>query len=108
MNIPILIIELLLGIAQKRYDELIDRVEAMDKYRSRYLRDEGVERANRFLRMLLQLPKNAFRREEALAKAREDQLALEAMPVEMANQTFEIEIIPYEKLWEMALEILPE
>lgn len=108
MNIPILIIELLLGIAQKKYDELIDRVEAMEKYRSRYLRDEGVERANRFLRMLLQLPKNAFRREEALAKAREDQMALEAMPVEMANQTFEIEIIPYEKLWEMALEILPE
>lgn len=58
--------------------------------------------------MLLQLPKNAFRRDEALAKAKEDQLALEAMPIEMANQTYEIEIVPYEKLWEIVLEILPE
>ena len=108
MNIAILIIEILLGIAQKKYDELIDRVEAMEKYRSRYLREEGIERANHFLRMLLQLPKNAFRRDEALAKAKEDQLALEAMPIEMANQTYEIEIVPYEKLWEIVLEILPE
>ena len=108
MNIAILIIEILLGIAQKKYDELIDRVEAMDKYRSRYLREEEVARANHFLRMLLQIPKNSFRREEAIAKACDDQRALEAIPIEMANQTFEIEIIPYEKLWEIALEILPE
>ncbi|MCB0548497.1 MAG: hypothetical protein KDD19_13025 [Phaeodactylibacter sp.] len=108
MNIAILIIELLLGIAQEKYGQLIDRVEAVEKYRSRYLREEGVERANHFLRMLLQIPKNAFRREEALAKAREDQLALEAIPIEMANQTFEIEVIPYEKLWEITLEVLPE
>lgn len=108
MNIAILIIEILLGIAQERYDELIDRVEAVEKYRNRYLREEGVERANHFLRMLLQIPKNAFRREEAGAKAREDQLALQALPIEMANQTYEIEVIPYEKLWEITLEILPE
>lgn len=108
MNIPILIIELLLGIAQEKYDELIDRVEAIDKYRTRYMREEEMARANHFLRMLLQIPKNAFRREEALAKAQEDQLALEAMPIEMANQTYEIEIVPYEKLWDIVLKILPE
>lgn len=108
MNIAIVIIEILMGIAQGKYDELIDRVEAVDKYRSRYLKEEEVVRANHFLRMLLQIPKNAFRREEAVAKAQEDRLALEAIPIEMANQTHEIEIIPYEKLWEIVLEILPD
>ncbi|HQU58490.1 MAG: hypothetical protein KDD02_06520 [Phaeodactylibacter sp.] len=108
MNIPILIIELLLGIATQKYDELIDRVEAMDKYRTRYLRDEEIIRSNYFLKMLLQIPKNAFRRADAMSKAEEDYMALAAIPIEMANQTFEIEIIPYEKLWEYILEILPE
>jgi hypothetical protein len=106
MNIPIILIELLLGIANQRHDELIDRVEAIDKYRTRYMRDAETQRSNFFLKMLLQIPKNAFRRADVEAKAQEDYQNLLALPIEMANQTFEIEIIPYERLWGYALELL--
>ncbi len=106
MNIPILILELLLGIASGKYDELIDRVEAIDKYRARYMREGDIARSNYFLKMLLQIPKNAYRRAAVEAKAAEDYNALSAMPIEMANQTFEIEIIPYGKLWEYVLSLL--
>ncbi|MCB0570586.1 MAG: hypothetical protein KDC66_12510 [Phaeodactylibacter sp.] len=108
MNIPILIIELLLGIANRKYGNIIDRMEAIDKYRTRYLREEEIIRSNHFLKMLLQAPKNAFRRAEVEARAAEDFKALSDIPIEMANQTFEIEIVPYEKLWEYVLDMLPE
>jgi hypothetical protein len=108
MNIAIILIELLLGIANQSYDELIDRVEAIDKYRTRYMRDEETQRSNFFLKMLLQIPKNAFRRAAAETKAQDDFQALLALPIEMANQTFEIEIIPYEKLWKYTLELIEQ
>ncbi len=108
MNISILIIELLLGMAEEKYDRLIDRVEAVDKYRTRYLQEEQVQRSNYFLKMLLQVPRCAFRREEVGPKVEEELQALRAVPLEMANQTFEIEVVPYEKLWEIVLEILPQ
>lgn len=107
MNVPILILELLHGIAGERYDELIDRVEAIDKYRTRYLKEEELARSNYFLKMLLQAPRNAYRRAEVEAKAAADYEDLQAIPIEMANQAFEIEIVPYEKLWTYLLEMLP-
>jgi hypothetical protein len=106
MNIPIILVELLLGIANQRYDEIIDRVEAIDKYRTRYMREEEVLRSKHFLKMILQIPRNAFCRAAAEAKAQEDHQALLALPIEMANQAFEIEIVPYEKLWEYTLGML--
>ncbi len=108
MNIPILIVQLLFDILQKRYDAAIDRVEALEKYTDRYVRKNEHFRSNCFLKMLLQIPKAAFHREAAVRKAERYRLMLGQMPIEMANQPHEIEIIPYEDLWEMALELLPQ
>lgn len=106
MNIPILILDLVWNIANKEHDKLIDRVEGLEKYRSRYLRGEQTQRSNLFLKLLLHLPKNAFQKKIALKKAKKDFEALQSLPIEIANQTFEIEIIPYEKLWFMVLETI--
>ncbi len=104
MNITILIIEVLFQILNGDRGQLIDRVEAIDKYRSRYLQEEETRRCNHFFRMLLQIPKNAFDRELAEQKAAKDLAALQQVPIELANQTYEIEILPYEKLWAIALD----
>jgi len=106
MNIHLIFLEILFNIANHQYDELIDRVEALDKYRMRYLQDGVVLRCNYFLKMLLQIPKSSFRKADILQKAAPDFQALMALPIEMANQTFEIEVLPYEKLWEYALNCL--
>jgi hypothetical protein len=103
MNIPVLILEFIFHVIEKNNDYLIDRVEALDKYRKRYLKEEQVQRSALFLKMLLQLPKNAFDVDEATAKAEADFQALQAVPIEIANQAYEIEIIPYEKLWDMII-----
>jgi hypothetical protein len=56
--------------------------------------------------MLLLLPRCAFDRTKIIAKSQKELKSLIETPIELANQVYEIEIIPYEKLWEYTLEVL--
>ncbi|MCC6461832.1 MAG: hypothetical protein IT260_15260 [Saprospiraceae bacterium] len=103
MNIPILVVQILFDILDQRYDACIDRVEAIGKYASRYITKDEHFRSNCFLKMLLQIPEAGFHREAAVRKAEKYLEQLRTMPIELANQPYEIEIIPYEELWEMVL-----
>ena len=58
---------------------------------------------NLFLKMLLQLPKNGFQKDSIVLKTQDYLKALNVLPIEIANQAHEIEIIPYEKLWQIVL-----
>lgn len=107
MNIPILIIQILFLLTDKNYHQAIDRIEAIEKYCSRYLTQGDTFRSNCFIKMLLQIPAAAFHREAVLRKTEPLLKQLRSVPLEVAYQTHEIEIIPYEDLWEMALEALP-
>lgn len=108
MNIPVLIVSLLYDIANQNYDAALDRVEAVEKYTARYLKKDEHFRSNCFLKMLVQIPEAAFHREAAARKAERYLTQLRQMPLEIANQPHEIEIIPYEDLWEMILDSLPK
>lgn len=106
MNIPVLVVQLLFDIADKRHDACIERVEALEKYASRYLKKQDHFRSNCFLKMILQLPAAAFHREAAVRKAERFLTQLKEMPLEIANQPHELEIIPYEDLWNITLDLL--
>lgn len=106
MNIHLYILEFLLYTLSDERAELFDRAEALDKYRLRYLTTEELTRANHFLKMLAQLPKNAFARNQVELKTAEDFDALKALPIELANQAHSVELVPYETLWELILESL--
>ena len=106
MNIPILVIQILFSITQKQYDKAVQRIETIQKYCSRYLRHDDTFRSNCFIRMLLQIPKSKFHRSGVIRRAEPFRKQLEEVPLEVANQGHDIEIIPYEDLWEIALESL--
>lgn len=106
MNIPILIIHVLFMIHQSKYDKAIDKIEAIEKYCSRHLRRNDTFRSNCFIRMLMKIPANGFHKAGVLRKAKPFLDKLKSMPLDVANQTNEIEIIPYENLWSIALETL--
>jgi len=106
MNIPILIIQILFLIVKKDYDQIIDRFEAIQKYCSRYLRKDDNLRSNCFINMLLQIPKANFHRAGVERKVKKYHETLLDTPLEVANQAHEVEIIPYEDLWEFILESL--
>ncbi|MDH3651224.1 MAG: hypothetical protein OEQ53_16175 [Saprospiraceae bacterium] len=105
-NIPVLIIQILMLIKQNKFDQLADRIEAIEKYTTRYLRKGDHFRTNCFIKMLLQIPKNRFHRSAVIRHTNKYMKSLRTMPIEVANQSHEIEIIPYEHLWEYTIESL--
>lgn len=106
LNIPILIAQLLFMIVKKDYDQAIDRFEAIKKYCSRYVSKENNLRSNCFINMLLQIPNSSFHKSGVIRKAQKYYDVLLATPLDVAGQAEEIEIIPYEDLWEFILESL--
>jgi hypothetical protein len=100
MNISILIIQILYSLADKNYDQTRERIEGIEKYCSRYLKDNDTYRSNCFIKMLLQLPDANFHREAVARKTERYFKMLQSVPLEAARQAHEVEIIPYEVLWE--------
>jgi len=107
MNIPILILQILFSIQARNYIQTIDRIDAIEKYCSRYLRQGDNFRSNCFIKLLLQIPEGSFHREAVLRRAEKYLEQLRSVPLEVAYQAHEIEIIPYEDLWQMAIDSLP-
>jgi hypothetical protein len=106
MNISILIIQILYSIADKKYDKTRERIENIEKYCSRYLKDNDTYRSNCFIRMILTIPQAAFHREAVNRKTDRYYKLLSAVPLEAARQAHEVEIIPYENLWKMTVDSL--
>ncbi len=106
-NISILILQVLLLLQEGRHPEIVDRIEPLKTYNERYLRkDDSTFRSNCFIKMLLELPKNAFHKAAVVRKAQRYRKRLREVPLNVANQSSEVEIIPYEMLWDMILESL--
>lgn len=106
MNIPVLIIQILYLLLEQEYDKVIDRIEAIEKYCNRYLKRSETFRSNVFIKMLIQIPQASFHKEAVIRKTEKLLALLKSKPLEIANQTHEIEIIPYEDLWNMVLDNL--
>ncbi len=105
-NITILILHILFLLQQKKYGEIIDRVESLKTYAHRYLRQDDTFRSNCFIKMLLQLPAASFHKKGVIRKAKKYWDKLLSVPLEEANQSSELEFIPYESLWEFVLDSL--
>jgi hypothetical protein len=106
MNVAVLIVQILYSLADKNYDQTVDRIEAIEKYCSRYLNENDTFRSNCFIKMLLQIPQASFHREAVARKTERYYKMLRSMPLEMAQQPHETEIVPIEALWEMTIESL--
>jgi hypothetical protein len=106
MNISIITIQILYYIADRDYDKSEERIESIDKYCGRYLKEADTFRSNCLLKMLLQIPLANFHREAVARKSERHRKALSSVPLQAANQTHEIEIVPYEALWDMTIESL--
>ncbi len=103
LNIPILVIQIVFMIVKKDYDSAIDRIEAIEKYCTRYVRKEDNFRSNCFIKMLLQIPISNFHKAGVQRRTMKYYTQLKSVPLKVANQAHEIEIVPYEDLWEVIM-----
>lgn len=104
MNIPILIVQIMFALARKRYDIVSSRIQAVTKYASRYVLKDEMERSNLFIRMLSIVDQAGYNRPAVIRKAQlwHDKLTLTSS----ALSSYQIEVIPYETLWEITLNML--
>lgn len=107
-NITIIILQILFLLQHKKYSPIVDKMESLQTYTHRYLRHDGTFRSNCFIKMLLCLPAASFHKKGVLRKADKYWKKLLSVPIEKANQSAEMEIVPYEMLWEFVLEGLDE
>jgi tetratricopeptide (TPR) repeat protein len=106
MNIAILIVQILFYIQKGKYDTAIDRMEAIEKYCSRYLFKADTMRSYFFIKLLLVIPQASFHRKAVMRYATTHLKKLTAISSEVSHQYHKIEIIPYETLWELTLSSL--
>lgn len=106
MNIPVLLIQYLFALQEESHEHCFARMENMAKYRLRHLADPRNQRSYCFFRMLEQIPQSGFQPE--LVKRRTDKL-LATLSEESGTpglQNYEMEIIPYETLWDLVCSAL--
>lgn len=106
LNVPILVSQIFLLLQQKQYDIILDRFEAIGKYKDRYLDHEHNFRSNLFIRMLLEVPRANFHRKRTVANTQVLGERLKEVSLEIANQSHDLEILPYEDAWELLLDLL--
>lgn len=109
LNVPVIIVQILYLIKEQQHDRAIDKIKAIELYCHRHLhRDNALYRANCFIHALIELPKAGFHRHAFVRKAEKHLKKLKDLPMERARQSYIVEIIPFELLWEFALEYLPD
>ena len=105
-NISILILHTLFLMLNRKEDELIDRIDALRLYSYRYLRKDETFRSNCFIRMLIEMTKADFHPIRTERYTADLLKKLKSVPLELSEQPLEVEIIPYEDLWEMVMKLL--
>lgn len=106
LNVAILIVHILFLLHKKQYDKIIDRTDSLKQYSYRYLRKDDTFRANCFIKMLVQLPRAGFKRDLTIRYTARYREKLSTVPINVTEQGIENEIIPYEHLWDIILDLL--
>lgn len=103
-NIPVLIAQIMWLLREKEYDIIKSRVEALDKYRTRYVKEyEDSYRTNLFIKLVNYLEKGRYRRKIIEKKTEKILQELKAAPIHVKNQAYATEILPYEDTWQLMM-----
>jgi hypothetical protein len=102
-TVHLLVVQVLFLIEKNSYSAATERIDRLKNYANRQLKKEDYFRSIQFIRLLQQLAKADYRY-EALSNVEKYYNRLVEQPFKYRGLLNEIEIIPYEKLWNMILE----
>ncbi|MFT4534674.1 MAG: hypothetical protein ACJA1A_003146 [Saprospiraceae bacterium] len=105
-NISVQVIQLIHFLIRKDYDKIIDRLDSLKQYTFRYLKNDETLRSNCFIKMLLKLPEAEYHPLRTKRYVAKYEKKLAENPFEVSMKEIAIEIIPYEHLWNIIMEIL--
>lgn len=102
-NLSIQLIQILFLILDKDHELIYNKLEALKQYGYRYLKGEKYIRSRTFIKMLQKLKNGHMDLDSVERKAQKYLEVLLAHPSDYSDETMQIEVIPYEKLWEELL-----
>ncbi len=104
-RVGIWIVQIIHYLIDKDHNAIIDREDALKTFTSKYLKDDYSFRMYCFVKMLTIIPKSNFHQVLTSANLKESGLIkrLKENPLSKAEQGEDIEIIPFERLWEIVL-----
>lgn len=106
VNVTIIVLQILILLEQGQVSTIIDKSESFNEYIRRHLKGEENFRSRTFLKILLLLSPCHFNLTAFKRRASPLMDQLRDMPVSSISHNIEVEIVPYETLWEMVLESL--
>lgn len=104
-TVHMVVAQMLFLIEKKSFNAVGERIERLKGYANRQLRKEEYFRVIQFIRLLQQLSKASYKVSE-LSNTQKYYDRLIETPFYYRGLIEEIEIIPYEKLWNMILDML--
>ncbi|QNP50729.1 hypothetical protein [Hymenobacter qilianensis] len=104
-NVAILVLQFLYYLRQRNLDALLTRLEGLRKYEQNHLRDPATLRSQLFFRLLLLTVREDFAPQACEKKGQSLLNRLREAP-QPGDAYAESEIIPYEDLWALTLNIL--
>lgn len=105
MNVSVMLLPFLFDLLEGRYETCFERIDALAKYRLRHLSDPANRRSHCFVRLLEQIPKCGFSAD--LVESRTGSLIQELRTHHLVSgQNYEMEVIPYEVLWDFVCQAL--
>ncbi|MEE9373538.1 MAG: hypothetical protein V3V00_10850 [Saprospiraceae bacterium] len=106
-SIPILIINLLLELSNSNQKSVKRIIDELEQYCSSKVRTSNVNyRTNCFIKMLQCIPEGNFHPVAVTRKAENDLKRLQGVDFKISDEKTVLELIPYERLWEMILDQL--
>ena len=102
MNIPLILLPVLMLLSQKPSERSKEiPIEALEKYRQRWLANDMNRRSNSFLKLLIAFSQKDYSATTYEKKIKKELDILKSETPQVAGQNFAVEIIPYETLWEL-------
>jgi len=101
INVSILLMHIAFLLQRKDYNAIIDRTDSLNQYAYRYLRKDDSFRSNCMIKMVIQMTKadfNPIRTDRYTADLRKQ---LGSVSLAGSGENIEVEIIPFEILWDI-------
>jgi len=105
-NITIIVLQILFLLTDNKYGQIIDRIDALNQYTYRYLRKDETFRSNCFIKMLVLMTKADFHPIRTNIYTEDLRKKLENSSLITDEKSTQVEIIPYDYLWRLILELL--
>lgn len=105
-NIAIILVPLIYYLIKKQYGKIQDKVDSLKQYSFKYLRKDSTLRSNCFIKMILKIPDANYHPERTKRYVSKYEKVLKENPAKIGISVLETEIIPYEALWNIVIEII--